>query len=75
MTNRECTVRYPEPATCKEFLQVRQEGLRPVRRSLKHFSVDMILAVGFRRAAAERVYAPHALRFRVAANLEFSKRA
>lgn len=38
----------PEPATCKEYLQVRQEGARQVQRSLKHYSLDMILAVGYR---------------------------
>lgn len=38
----------PELATCKEYLQVRQEGTRQVQRSLKHYSLDMILAVGYR---------------------------
>ena len=37
-----------EAATCKEYLQVRQEGARSVRRSLKHYSLDAILAVGYR---------------------------
>ena len=37
-----------ELATCKEYLQVRQEGARQVRRSLKHYNLDMILAVGYR---------------------------
>lgn len=35
-------------ATCKEHLQVRQEGGRQVRRTLKHYNLDMILAVGYR---------------------------
>jgi len=35
-------------ATCKEYLQVRQEGERQVRRALKHYNLDMILAVGYR---------------------------
>jgi hypothetical protein len=35
-----------EPATCKEYLQVRQEGRRRVQRALKHYNLDMILAVG-----------------------------
>lgn len=35
-------------ATCKEYLQVRQEGERRVQRALKHYSLDMILAVGYR---------------------------
>lgn len=38
----------PEAATCKEYLQVRDEGGRQVRRSTKHYSLDMILAVGYR---------------------------
>lgn len=37
-----------EAATCKEFLQVRIEGKRQVKRSLKHYSLDIILAVGYR---------------------------
>jgi len=37
-----------ERATCKPFLQVRQEGSRRVRRNLKHYSLPMILAVGYR---------------------------
>lgn len=37
-----------ESATCKEYLQVRQEGNRTVRRGVKHYNLDAILAVGFR---------------------------
>ena len=37
-----------EGATCKRFLQVRQEGSRQVRRNLTHYSLPMILAVGYR---------------------------
>jgi hypothetical protein len=37
-----------EEATCKEYLQVRQEGPRAVRRSLRHYNLAAILAVGFR---------------------------
>lgn len=37
-----------EQATCKEYLQVRREGTREVRRSVKHYSLDAILAVGYR---------------------------
>ena len=37
-----------EEATCKEYLQVRSEGARTVRRRLKHYNLDMILAVGYR---------------------------
>ena len=35
-------------ATCKEYLQVRQEGLREVSRQLLHYRLEAILAVGFR---------------------------
>ena len=37
-----------ETATCKDYLQVRQEGSREVRRSVKHYNLEAILAVGFR---------------------------
>ena len=37
-----------EIATCKNYLQVQIEGSRSVRRALKHYSLDMILAVGYR---------------------------
>jgi hypothetical protein len=37
-----------EAATCKEYLQVRTEGSRQVQRSLKHYSLDVIVAVGYR---------------------------
>lgn len=37
-----------EEATCKDYLQVRQEGSRQVRRSLKHYNMEAILAVGYR---------------------------
>ena len=37
-----------ESATCKDYLQVRMEGSRQVRRSLKHYNLDAILAVGYR---------------------------
>ena len=35
-------------ATCKEYLQVRSEGQRQVERLLKHYNLDVILAVGYR---------------------------
>lgn len=37
-----------EGATCKEFLQVRLEGTREVKRSLRYYNLDAILAVGYR---------------------------
>lgn len=35
-------------ATVKDYLTVRTEGSRTVRRNLEHYSLDMILAVGYR---------------------------
>jgi len=37
-----------EQATCKSGLQVRQEGGREVRRTVRLYSLDVILAVGYR---------------------------
>jgi hypothetical protein len=37
-----------EAATCKEYLQVREEGIREVSRQLRHYRLEAILAVGFR---------------------------
>lgn len=37
-----------EAATCKDYLQVRQEGSREVSRSLRHYRLEAILAVGYR---------------------------
>jgi hypothetical protein len=37
-----------EGATCKDYLQVRREGGRDVSRSLRHYSLPAILAVGYR---------------------------
>jgi hypothetical protein len=37
-----------ELATCKEYLQVREEGSRQVKRKLKHYNLEIIIAVGYR---------------------------
>ncbi len=37
-----------EVATIRNFRIVRQEGLRQIERELKHYNLDMILAVGYR---------------------------
>lgn len=37
-----------EGATCKDYLQVRQEGGRQVSRSLRHYRLEAILSVGYR---------------------------
>jgi hypothetical protein len=39
-------------ATCKDFLQVRREGGRQVRRTVRHYSLEAILAVGYRVRSA-----------------------
>lgn len=47
-----------ETATCKEDLQVRTEGKRRVSRPISHYSLPIILAVGF------RVRSPRGTQFR-----------
>ena len=37
-----------EAATCKDYLQVRSEGGRQVQRALRHYNLEVILAVGYR---------------------------
>src|SRR3954454_5229786 len=37
-----------EAATCKDYLQVRREGSRDVNRTLRHYRLEAVLAVGFR---------------------------
>ena len=37
-----------EQATCKPYLQVRQERGRQVSRSIKHYNLEVVLAVGYR---------------------------
>ncbi len=37
-----------QPATCKDFLQVQQEGGRSVSRTLTFYSLEAIIAVGYR---------------------------
>lgn len=37
-----------EVATCKDFLQVRTEGERTIRRRIRHYNLEVIVAVGFR---------------------------
>jgi hypothetical protein len=41
-----------EAATCKDYLQVRTEGMRQVSRQLRHYSLPAILAVGYRVRSA-----------------------
>lgn len=45
-------------ATCKDFLQVRLEGSREVRRTIKYYNLAAILAIGY------RVQSPRGTQFR-----------
>lgn len=47
-----------EAATCKDYLQVRSEGGRQIQRSLRHYNLEAILAVGY------RVRSPRGTQFR-----------
>jgi len=53
-------------ATTKDFLAVRQEGIRQVKRRLKHYNLDAIISVGYRisssRATQFRIWATGVLR-------------
>ena len=55
-----------ERATTEDFSVVRQEGSREVRRNVKHYNLDAIIAVGYRvnskRATAFRQWATSVLR-------------
>ncbi len=55
-----------EQATTKDFLVVRQEGARQVRRRIKHYSLDAIISVGYRvsskRATQFRLWATRVLK-------------
>ena len=46
-------------STCKKFLQVQKEGNRDVKRSIDHYNLDMIIALGY------RVQSDIAVRFRI----------
>lgn len=37
-----------EAATCKDYLQVRTEGNRSISRQVKHYRLEVVLAVGYR---------------------------
>lgn len=55
-----------ESTTAKDFLVVRQEGKRQVRRRLKHYNLDAVISVGYRvnsrRATRFRQWATRVLR-------------
>jgi hypothetical protein len=56
-----------EAATCKDYLQVRREGRREVARSLRHYRLEAILAVGY------RVRSPRGTQFRQWATARLSE--
>ncbi|MCW8828069.1 MAG: virulence RhuM family protein [Gammaproteobacteria bacterium] len=56
-----------ERATCKDYLQVRPEGGRDVKRNLKHYNLEMILAIGY------RVRSPRGTQFRQWATAHLSE--
>ncbi len=51
-----------ENATCKDFLQVRKEGARTVKRKQLHYSLDAVISVGY------RIKSTRATQFRIWAN-------
>lgn len=55
-----------EQATTKDFLVVRQEGKRQVRRRIKHYNLDAVISVGYRvsskRATQFRQWATQVLK-------------
>lgn len=55
-----------ENSTCKDFLQVRQEGNRKVKRNQRHYNLDAIISVGYRiksqRATQFRIWATSKLK-------------
>jgi hypothetical protein len=56
-----------QSATCNDYLQVRTEGARSVSRQVAHYSLPMILAVGF------RVRSPRGAQFRRWASASLSE--
>ncbi len=56
-----------EAATSKDCLLIQQEGARRVRRSVKHYSLDAILAIGY------RVRSPRGTQFRQWATARLSE--
>lgn len=56
-----------ENSTCKDYLQVRQEGARTVRRQVRHYNLEAVLAVGY------RVRSPRGTQFRQWATARLSE--
>jgi len=51
-----------QASTCKDYLQVQNEGGRSVSRNVKHYNLDVIISVGY------RVKSLHGTQFRIWAN-------
>jgi len=56
----------PQESTCKDYLQVQDEGGRSVSRNVKHYNLDVIISVGYRvkslRGTQFRIWATERLR-------------
>lgn len=67
-----------ERATCKEFLQVRREGSREIKRIQKFYDLDVIISVGYRvksqRGTAFRIWARNVLKEYLAKGFAVSER-
>ena len=65
-------------ATSKDFLIVRPEGRRKVRRKVKHYNLDAIISIGYRvnskRAVRFRQWATHTLREHLVSGYTLNKR-
>ena len=68
-----------ESVTAKDFLVVRQEGKRQVKRQLKHYNLDAIISVGYRvnstQATHFRQWATRVLREHLTQGFSIEERA
>ena len=68
-----------ESVTAKDFLVVRQEGKRQVKRQLKHYNLDAIISVGYRMNSTQathfRQWATRVLREHLTQGFSIEERA
>ncbi len=68
-----------ESVTAKDFLVVRQEGKRQVKRQLKHYNLDAIISVGYRVSSTQathfRQWATRVLREHLTQGFSIKERA